>query len=173
MSVLLLNASYDPLRVISLKRAVVLVMQEKAEILEESDALIRSEKLSFNAPSVIKLKYFVQIPYRAKLPLNNRNVVVRDKGECAYCDDRKATTVDHVVPRSRGGLHRWENVVAACYKCNAKKSDRLLSEIGWEPKWKPYAPSGTRWLILGMKPKEEWVPYLGEEECALSAATRT
>lgn len=162
MSVLLLNASYDPLRVISLKRAVILVMQDKAEILEESDMMVRSEKLAFNAPSVIKLKYFVKIPYRAYMPLNNRNVLARDKYECAYCDDRKATTVDHIKPRSRGGLHRWENVVASCYKCNAKKADRLLSEIGWEPKWQPYTPSGTRWLVLGMKPKEDWVPYLGE-----------
>lgn len=163
MSVLLLNASYDPLRIISLKRAVILVMQDKAEILEESDAMVRSEKLSFQAPSVIKLKYYVQIPYRAKLPLNNRNVLVRDKFECAYCDIRKATTVDHIIPRSRGGEHRWENVVAACSKCNAKKADKLLSEIGWETKWQPYMPSGTRWLVLGMRPKEDWMPYLGEQ----------
>lgn len=162
MSVLLLNASYDPLRIISLKRAVILVMQDKAEVIEESDRLIRSEKLAFNAPSVIKLKYFVKIPYRAKLPLNNRNVLIRDKFECAYCDDRKATTVDHVIPRSRGGLHRWENVVAACEKCNAKKADKMLSEIGWEPKWSGYAPNGTRWLVMGIRPKEEWTPYLTE-----------
>lgn len=160
MSVLLLNATYDPLRVISLKRAIILIMQEKAEIIEEGDGLVRSEKLSMKAPSVIKLKYFVQIPYRAKMPLNNRNVLIRDKSECAYCDERKATTVDHVIPRSRGGQHRWENVVAACYKCNAKKADKLLSEIGWETKWEPRMPSGTRWVVLGVKPRENWTPYL-------------
>lgn len=160
MSVLLLNATYDPLRVISLKRAVILLMQDKAEIIEEGEGLVRSEKISIKAPSVVKLKYFVQIPYRAKMPLNNRNVLIRDKGECGYCDDRKATTVDHIIPRSRGGLHRWENVIAACYKCNSKKSDKLLSEIGWETKWEPRIPSGTRWVVLGVKPKENWAPYL-------------
>lgn len=165
MSVLLLNASYDPMRVISLKRAIVLVMQNKADIIEEGEGLIRSEKLSIPAPSVIKLKYFVQIPYRSKMPLNNRNVLMRDKHECAYCDDRKATTVDHVIPRSRGGAHAWDNVVAACYKCNAKKSDKMLSEIGWEPKWQPYIPSGTYWLVLGVQPRANWSNYLTGVTC--------
>lgn len=165
MSVLLLNASYDPLRVITLKRAIVLVMQDKADIIESGDGVIRSQYLSIRTPSVIKLKYFVKIPYRAKMPLNNRNVLIRDKHECAYCDDRKATTVDHVQPRSRGGQHRWENVVAACYRCNAKKADKTLAEIGWEPKWEPYVPSGTYWLVLGVQAKDAWEPYLQGVNC--------
>lgn len=160
MSVLLLNASYDPLRIITLKRAVILVMQDKAEIVEEGNGEVRSQKVRLRRPSVIRLKYYVNVPFRTKMPLNNRNVLIRDKYECAYCNDRRATTVDHVVPRAKGGRHEWTNVVAACARCNSKKSDKMLSEIGWETKWVPRVPSGHYWLVMGAQPQEKWEPYL-------------
>ena len=83
--VLLLNATYEPLRVLSLKRAVVLLLEEKAEMIEESDEMIRSENMSVPRPKVIRLRYFVKIPYRKKVPLSNKTVLVRDKFICAYC----------------------------------------------------------------------------------------
>ncbi|QXC61768.1 HNH endonuclease [Aquihabitans sp. G128] len=101
---LLLNASYEPLCVIPVRRAVVLVLAHKADVLAEGDAALRSARVTVPAPSVIKLRYFVKVPYRASLPLNGRNLVARDHGRCAYCGGR-GDTIDHVVPRSRGGEH--------------------------------------------------------------------
>lgn len=163
MSVLLLNASFEPLRVLSVKRAVCLVLEDKAEVVEESDAPFRSGSFQMFTPSVIRLKYFVQIPYRAKIPLNRRTLMARDKNLCQFNDCTKVgNTIEHVIPRGRGGLHRWENVVAACANHNHTKGDKLLSEMGWTLKNKPKAPIGTKWLVLGIAPNREpeWSPYL-------------
>lgn len=156
---LLLNASYEPLRLIPLKRAVLLILAEKAEVIEAGEEFVRSSHLSIPLPKVIRLKYYVKVPYRARLPLNRRNVMSRDRGVCQYCF-KAGDTMDHVVPRSRGGLHRWENVVTACKACNSKKGDRLLTEIGWKLKGKPSAPHGTKWIFVGVvEPDPTWTPY--------------
>lgn len=161
MKVLLLSVGFEPLRVITPRKAFDLVFDEKAEVLEESDEVWRSPSRAFPVPKVVRLKHFVKIPYRARIPLKREAVLARDEGRCAYCSG-KATTIDHVQPRSRGGKHRWENVVAACSPCNAKKDDRTLAELGWRLPFKPFAPSGTRWLIIGIsEPDPVWVPYLG------------
>lgn len=161
-STLLLNAGYEPLRVISARRAVVMVLDEKAEVLEEGADPFRSETQWLTAPDVIRLRRFVQVPFRARIPLSNRAVLERDNHECAYCEARKGTTVDHVRPRSRGGLHRWTNVVAACRRCNEMKADRLLSELPeFVLRWEPYQPTGTRWLLMGLRETNPvWAPYL-------------
>jgi 5-methylcytosine-specific restriction endonuclease McrA len=161
MTVLLLNATYTPLRIITLKRAVVLVLQQKAEIVEEEpDRLVRAARISLPAPKVIRLTRFVKVPYRGRIPLTGRAVLVRDKHVCAYCG-RRANTIDHVVPKSRDGKHSWENVVAACTACNAKKSNRLLSELGWNLSFKPFAPKGNFWLVFGItEPDPVWDQYL-------------
>lgn len=156
--VLLLNATYEPLRVVSLKRAVVLLLEEKAEVIKESGEMIHSENMSVPKPKVIRLRYFVKIPYRKKVPLSNKTVLVRDKFICAYCGD-KATTVDHVHPRSKGGAHDWTNVVAACQPCNQKKGNRSLAEIGWKLASSPSRPLTRRWVVVGMI-EESWEPYL-------------
>ena len=159
--VLLLNASWEPLRVISFRRAVVLVVQEKAEVVEETDLRIRSERQDFALPSVIRLTNYVKIPYRAKTPLNRRTVLIRDEHRCQFTHcNRKATTIDHVLPRSRGGKHVWENVVGACRKCNAEKSNKLMSETGWKLRNEPVQPNWNLWLVAGIREKEEWHPYL-------------
>lgn len=167
MTVLLLNASYAPLRVLTLKRAVCLVLDDKAEVIEESDAPIRSGSFEMGTPSVIRLKYFVKIPYKARIPLNHRTLMARDKGVCQFNDcARTGNTIDHLIPRSKGGAHTWDNVVAACRQCNSRKDDKLLGkrhgELDWTIKHKPVAPTGTRWLVLGIAPKMEakWAPYL-------------
>lgn len=158
--VLLLNSSFEPLRIVPLRRAVVLVMKEKAEIIHEGEGEIRSTSTSFPMPSVIRLLKMVRVPYRAKIPLNRRAVIARDHGLCQYCF-KPGNTIDHVVPRSRGGKHEWTNVVTACTKCNAHKADSTLKELGWSLQTKPYCPTGTSWLIIALASIDEsWEPYI-------------
>lgn len=157
---LLLNASYEPLMVIPITRAVVLVLQEKADIVKEGEGNFSSPSTSVPTPSVIRLRYYVQVPYRAHIRLSRSALMARDNRTCKYCG-KTATTIDHVLPRSRGGTHTWGNVVAACSPCNAKKASKLLSELGWELDFKPFAPVGIRWLIVGLATMDpEWESYI-------------
>jgi 5-methylcytosine-specific restriction endonuclease McrA len=157
---LLLNASFEPLCVISARRAVVLVLADKADVIAESTDEVRSARLALAAPSVIRLRYFVKVPYRAALPLNRRNLAGRDGGRCAYCGE-KGSTIDHVVPRSRGGRHEWDNVVLACLPCNSRKGDRLLAELGWALRFRPTAPAGWSWLVIGVANVDpDWEPWI-------------
>jgi 5-methylcytosine-specific restriction endonuclease McrA len=160
MQTLLLNASYEPLCVISVRRAVVLVLADKADVVAEADGRFRSARTSVPAPSVIRLRGYVRVPYRATLPLNRRNLVARDRGRCAYCGGR-GDTIDHVIPRSRGGRHEWTNVVAACQPCNGRKGDKLLAELGWTLPSTPVAPKGWSWLVLGVATVDPaWTTWL-------------
>jgi 5-methylcytosine-specific restriction endonuclease McrA len=143
---LLLNASFEPLCVVSARRAVVLILKEKAEIIEGSDEAFHSERVVFPAPSVIRLLHFVRVPFRSRVPLSRRAVFARDGHRCQYCH-RDAENIDHVVPRSRGGTHTWENVVASCRACNARKEDRLLGESGFALHRPPVAPHTAVWLL--------------------------
>src|ERR671924_1625876 len=136
---LVLNGSFEPLAVVTARRAVVLVLKEKAEILESNGMVFRSEKLAIPAPSVVRLQYFVRVPYRARASLTRRAVFARDEWTCQYCG-RPAENVDHVIPRSRGGEHVWENVVAACRRCNSRKENRLPDEVGIHLRREPFAP---------------------------------
>lgn len=162
MSTLLLSCGYEPIRILPTKRAVVLVLQDKAEVVEEHPfEWFRSATFTMNCPAVIRLKYSVNIPYRARLPLTRQAVLTRDNWECQFVGcTRKGTTIDHVKPRSKGGKHEWENVVAACSKCNAKKADIPLDKLGWKLKNIPYAPHGSKWLLIGIKADPLWKPYL-------------
>lgn len=164
MKTLLLNASFEPLAVVSHRRAIVLIIQDKAEIIHGSDQEVHSAHTSMEVPSVVRLKYFVKVPFRARLPLNRQAVMTRDNNECQFVGcTRKGTTMDHVVPRSKGGKHVWENVVAACKQCNSKKADKSLAQMGWKLKSQPRAPRGVFYLIVGIKEiPEEWTPYLGD-----------
>ncbi len=163
---LVLNATYEAIALVPMKRAIILVLQDKAEILHEGEELWRSANLSFRVPTVVKLTYFVKIPYRARIPLNRQAVLTRDNHECQYCA-KKGDTIDHVVPRSRGGKHEWSNVVACCRRCNAKKDDRTLRELGWTLRRQPATPTGTFWLVIGIRSLEDdWLPYLGMEVAA-------
>ncbi|HEY2299706.1 MAG TPA: HNH endonuclease [Jatrophihabitans sp.] len=157
---LVLNATFEPLCVVPTRRAVVLVLAEKAVVVEADSIAMHSERLTIAVPSVLRLSRFVRVPYRARVPMSRRGVLNRDGGRCAYCDAR-ADTIDHVVPRSRGGGHIWENVVAACAKCNHRKADRLLAEIGWTLTFRPMQPvisGGFAAGYTGRRP--DWEPYL-------------
>jgi 5-methylcytosine-specific restriction endonuclease McrA len=165
---LVLNATYEPLCVVPVRRAVVLVLKEKAEVLHASDRFLHSERSSVAVPSVIRLTHFVKVPFRARAALNRRAVFARDDYRCQYCG-AGAENIDHVVPRSRGGQHIWENVVAACRPCNTRKEDRFLHESGLVLRRRPVAPKELTWIIVAVGTVHpHWEPYL-QAGAALSA----
>jgi 5-methylcytosine-specific restriction endonuclease McrA len=158
---LVLNATYEPLSVVPLRRAVVLVLTEKAIIVEAGPLVMHSERLTLPMPSVVRLSRFVRVPYRGGVPLTRRAVLDRDAHRCAYCP-AKADTIDHVRPRSRGGQHVWTNVVAACARCNHRKGNRMLGELGWTLRVAPVEPPAAVAVVMGWTTREPtWAPYLG------------
>lgn len=158
---LVLNATYEPLGVVSARRAVVLVLDEKAEVIHHNGEEFRSERMSVPVPSVIRLRYFVRVPYQRRAPLSRRAVFLRDGGRCQYCGKR-AESIDHVVPRSKGGEHSWENVVAACGRCNSVKRDRMLEETHMRLRTHPRAPQHLSWVVVSVgQVPEHWERYLG------------
>ena len=163
---LLLNATYEPLCVVSSRRAVVLVITQKAVPVEDGDGTFHSATTAVPVPSVLRLTRYVRVPYRAQVPLTRRAVFARDGGRCVYCG-AGASSLDHVVPRSRGGAHTWENVVASCARCNHTKADRPLVDLGWRLGTPPRAPSGMAWRVLGFRnPDPRWQAYLDDGEAA-------
>jgi 5-methylcytosine-specific restriction endonuclease McrA len=165
---LVLNATYEPLCVVPVRRAVVLVLKEKAEIVHAADRQLHSERSAIPVPSVIRLTYFVRVPFRARAALNRRAVFARDDHRCQYCGDA-AENIDHVQPRSRGGEHVWENVVACCRPCNTRKEDRLAHEVGLKLRRRPTAPKELTWIIVAVGSIDpRWEPYLGVGQSARS-----
>jgi 5-methylcytosine-specific restriction endonuclease McrA len=158
---LVLNASWQPLCVVPVRRALVLALKGKAEVLHTNGHVFRSETLELAAPSVVRLNYFVKVPYRARASLSRRAVLVRDNFECQYCG-RPAENVDHVIPKSRGGAHTWDNVVAACRPCNARKENRPAAELGMRLRHPPRAPHESVWIAVAVDRLDPaWAPYLG------------
>jgi 5-methylcytosine-specific restriction endonuclease McrA len=159
---LVLNASSEPLCVVEARRAVVLVLAEKADVVSANGHTFRSQRIALAAPSVIRLRRYVHVPYRRRATLSRRGVFLRDGHRCQYCG-KPAENVDHVVPRSRSGPHTWENVVAACRRCNSRKKDRTPAEAGMALHRTPYAPRPAFWLVVavgGLQPG--WDAYLGD-----------
>jgi 5-methylcytosine-specific restriction endonuclease McrA len=161
MRTLVLNAGYEPLAVVSFKRALILVLNQKATVLAGSNELkVHSASGEYQLPSVILLSRYVRIPGSRLIPVSRRGVLRRDGHRCAYCR-ASANTIDHVQPKSRGGKDTWENLVACCLKCNNKKGDKTLQEMGWSLSFAPRMPAGTIWMVRGAERFEpEWDPYL-------------
>ncbi len=161
--VLLLNATYEPLQLVSERRAVVLMLGGRAETVatEDEPTVYHAATLSVTVPSIIRLNDYVRLPAAARIPpLTRRALLVRDGFRCAYCLGH-ADTVDHVVPKSRGGRHEWLNVVAACRRHNTLKGDRLLDEIGWQLHFEPRVPDGLWWRWRSVPdPEPSWAPFL-------------
>ena len=159
--VLVLNASYEPLSVVTTRRAVVLVLSERATVVVPKDEMWNSEKTTLQVPSIVRLTRFVKVPYRRAVPVTRRAVFGRDGHRCQYCGDT-AESIDHVVPRSKGGDHSWENVVACCRNCNIRKGDRSLRETGFSLKTKPAPPRRYAWIYAsaGYQLDPDWRPYL-------------
>ena len=159
---LLLNASFEPLCVVPTRRAVVLVLKDKAEIVCRRAGELRSERLAVAMPSVIRLRTYVRVPFRAHAPISRRAVFARDGHRCQYCH-RPAENLDHIVPRSRGGGHHWENVVACCRACNSRKEDRLLHETDLILRRLPRVPHATIWIVASAGALDpQWARYLPE-----------
>ena len=167
--VLLLNVTYEPLTTVGLRRAVCLVLGEKAEVVhdDEGGTLLRSASLVLAMPSVIRRRRYVRVPHRSRIPLTRGALMRRDNYMCAYCS-RRAETIDHVIPRSRGGLHAWENCVASCMRCNHSKGDRLVEELGWTLRNAPDVPHGPHWRLIGAihDGDPQWAAYLAESSAA-------
>lgn len=161
--VLVLNASYEPLQLISVRRAVVLLLQEKAELVEAATQQLRASGFSLDLPLVIRLVRYIKIPRRLRLPCSRRGVLARDRDTCQYCGvqpGRANLTVDHVVPRSQGGQTVWENVVTACRECNHKKGGRTPEQANMELKVKPRQPQYVAFALLGeLEDHDVWRKY--------------
>ncbi len=150
--VLVLNASYEPLQLISIRRAIVLLLQDKAEVVEAAEQLLRARNFSITVPSVIRLMTYIKIPRRMRLPCSRRGVIARDRETCQYCGEqpgRVHLTVDHVMPRSRGGLTTWDNVTTACRECNHRKGGRTPDEASMPLLSRPKQPQYVAFALLG------------------------
>ncbi len=160
--VLVLNASYEPLNITTWRRATVLMLKGKAESLEEnSNHEIRN---NVKLPTVIRLRYFIKVPYR-ELALNRKNLLQRDNHSCQYCAySGDQLSIDHVIPRSRGGEDIWENVATACISCNIRKGNRTPKEANMPLKNKPHKPfntlsfEATKLIASGLH--KEWSKYV-------------
>ena len=158
MPALLLNASGEPLEIISVERAVVLLLTGRAfPIDSDHERPLRSPSMQMPRPRVVCLTRYIHVPQR-HIAVTRRSVLARDGRRCAYCNG-VATTIDHVVPRARGGTHSWENVVAACRDCNGAKGDQLLDELGWELPSPPAAPAPYRLLAQAVAHNADLGPW--------------
>ena len=160
---LVLNASYEPINVISARRALTLVMCGKAHVEAPSGHFVRTPKMSIQVPSVVRLLVYRRMP-RLNRAVSRKSVMMRDRFTCQYCHrqfDAKKLTLDHVIPRSRGGGSTWENLVAACYACNNRKRDRTPSEAGMALQRKPAAMGiHTKHRLMMGNAESAWDKYL-------------
>jgi 5-methylcytosine-specific restriction endonuclease McrA len=157
-----LNQNYEPLNVCSARRAFVLVHHGKAEVIEQIAQGIRSVDAVFDLPSVIRLQYQVRRP-RPQVRLTRREVFARDSGRCQYCGRVGGDlTLDHVMPRHRGGGHEWDNLVTACRACNHRKGGRTPAEARMKLLKTPARPAATPASLFGhyLEGYREWRPFL-------------
>lgn len=160
--VLVLNQNYEPMSICNAKKAVLLLFLGKAELVEPSDGKVfRSVSCSIPYPSIVRLSWYVKVPY-SQAVLSRKNIFRRDNYKCQYCGTTaKPLTLDHLIPRARGGGESWENLVTACVDCNNRKGDRSPDEAGMKLFTKPKKPSH----VIFMKHcygdvDEKWKPYL-------------
>ena len=168
--VLLLNVTYEPLRIIPVRRAVGLMMRGVVEGVEGVAARLRTPSTVFEVPSVLRLRYYVRVPRRGAV-WSRRGVLARDGHTCVYCGARVGErrhsrvltradfTMDHLIPRSRGGGNTWGNTACACRWCNHRKANRTPHEAGMRLRWEPKTPR-VNYLVASGKVPEEWRVYL-------------
>ena len=150
---ILLNADYTFLNMVDWKRAMCLMVKGKVQVLKQSERVIRSgEGLAIKVPAVMKLIKLIRTLYVNRVPFSKKNVIVRDGFKCAYCgNDRERLTIDHIIPKSRGGTTDFENCVSSCKPCNNKKGNKMPSEARMYLKTKAYQPTISEFLILKVK----------------------
>lgn len=159
--VLVLNQDFQPLSICSVQRSMKLLFLEKADLLHDApNRIIRTPSTEFVYPSVIRMRRYIRLPYH-RIVLTRRNVMRRDRQTCQYCGTRSDLTLDHVMPKSRGGKDTWENLVTACNRCNVRKGNRTPEEAEMLLEREPYRPIHITFFrdILGGV-QEPWKPYL-------------
>jgi len=159
--VLLLNSSYEPISVINGKKAIIMLMTKKVDYIEKTKLLISSEKLKISLPLIVKLKSYIYLNKR-KISLTRKNIFKRDNYKCQYCGKNTSSlTIDHVIPKNKGGKDSWENLVSACVKCNLKKADSSLKDINMNLINKPKKPHYLIYMQEHVSNEyESWKPYL-------------
>jgi 5-methylcytosine-specific restriction endonuclease McrA len=160
--VLVLNQNYEPMSVCSARRAIIMQLMGKVEVVETYDGVkVHSIDRAFSLPSVVRLGAYIKVPYK-RILLTRKNIIKRDRHTCQYCGDREGPmTVDHVIPKSFGGADTWENMVCACESCNNKKGGRLPEMAGMRLLRKPRRPSHITFIqsFIGVS-DDRWRPYL-------------
>ncbi len=161
MRTLVLNASNEPLSVVSARRALVLLLRERAVVVARSNRTWRAETDVFDVPSVVRLRRYVNVPYRRAMPLSRRAIFLRDEHRCQYCG-LHAENVDHVIPKVQGGTHCWDNVVASCQRCNSRKGGRTPTQAGLKLRRQPSTPGRFDWVHVaaGGRADTAWHEYL-------------
>jgi 5-methylcytosine-specific restriction endonuclease McrA len=160
--VLVLNATYEPINVCTVRRAVVLLLKERAELIERGRFELHSESTTLARPVVIRLITYVKVPRDAhRRKITRRAVFARDSWTCQYCGSRSNLTVDHVIPRSKGGASSWENIVASCAPCNRRKGDRTPRQAGMQPRRAPRTPRAEIFIHVATPTiPTAWLQYL-------------
>lgn len=159
--VLVLNQDYQVLSITSVQRAVILVYLQKAELVQaEANRFVRAPSMRTPWPSIVRLKVYVRVPY-TRILLTRKNIIKRDSGRCQYCGSRNQLTIDHVLPKSRGGRDKWDNLVTACVPCNNRKGSKTPEEAGFRLMRKPFRPSYVMYIrdFVGTM-DDAWKPYL-------------
>ena len=158
--VLVLNQNYEPLNICQVRRAILLILNGKAEVIENNSSVIRSPSFSMISPSVVRLAHLVKRP-RPQARLTRRRVFIRDRYTCQYCGKQtQELTLDHVVPRRMDGEHSWDNVVSACKSCNQRKAGRTPREAEMKLLRKPFLPqSNGHYVVYPFHAPPEWQKY--------------
>lgn len=166
-TVLVLNQDFSPLTLCSVERAFLLLYLQKADLQSEiQEKMLRSVNAFFPFPSVIRIRKYVNVPYKGVI-LTRHNVFKRDDFSCQYCGTGKDLTLDHLIPKSKGGKSSWTNLVTACKPCNARKGDYLPEEVGLKLSQKPIRPSYVMFLRSTTKSlRADWLPYLEHKAIA-------
>ena len=167
-STLVLNATYEPLQIISWRRAVRMLFQDKVEVVAEYDREIRSVSLTLRMPSVLRLLHYVRVrPHHSRVRFSRANIYARDHHTCQYCRGRFTVaqlTYDHVIPVARGGQKTWENIVTCCVGCNRRKGNRTPEEAALGLLKKPTAPNGfhhkIRLQLQQRRPPDSWRDFI-------------
>jgi 5-methylcytosine-specific restriction endonuclease McrA len=162
--VLILNQDYSALTICSVQKAFILVFLNKAELVSQSETHhLRTVSATFPLPSIIRLHKYVQLPYKGVV-LSRQNVFKRDNNQCQYCLSTEDLTLDHVIPKSKGGKSTWDNLVTACKRCNSKKGDFTPQDANMKLAQQPYKPSFIMFLRdFSGQIQEDWRPYLGKK----------